>query len=252
VREHEASPESAVGAAAERSPAATGSAAADLVVALQQSLGNRAVTRLLARQEAPVPTGPTRIEREDPLIHTVRGPILEDHGFYRWLVRFQLPFAAESDGWLIQELYQDSYTGHGDHFWEAWRIRSGTREHEDPDTEEGVLYDDRYVHGRGGAAPDAAGWHRHVGVIRFYPGPLPSEFERTRANFGFTRTRPANWTGQGTRHDAYAEWRPGLNGFVAYAGTTELRRGDRVTFRPRTSSGPTRLDTEPEAVPQRL
>jgi hypothetical protein len=97
-----------------------------------------------------------------------------------------------------------------------------------------------------------------VGVIRFYPGPLPSEFGRdSGANFYLTRTQPTGWTGRGMRHDAYSEWnypagRRRLNGFVAYAGTRELRTGDHVTFRPRASGGPIRLDTEPETVPQRL
>lgn len=229
--------------------------ATDTVAGWQRAFGNQAVARLLARQEEH--TGPTRIEREDPLIETVLGPILGGHGAYRWLVRFQLPFAAESDGWLIQELYQDSHTGNGDHFWEAWRVPRDSRYPADPATEDGVLYDDRYVLGRGGAAPDATGWHRHTGVIRFYPGPLPSEFPPpARANFALTRTQPTGWTGLGMRHDAYSEWDytggRRRNGFVAYAGTREVRRGDSVTFRPRASGGPTRLETEPETVPQRL
>lgn len=91
------------------------------------------MTQLLARQEEH--TGPTRIDREDPLIETARGPTLGERGAYRWLVRFQLPFAAESDGWLIQELYQDSHSGTLDHFWECWRIRRNARYPEDPTLE---------------------------------------------------------------------------------------------------------------------
>jgi hypothetical protein len=88
-----------------------------------------------------------------------------------------------------------------------------------------------------------------VGVIHFYPGPLPSQFGAdTGANFYLTRTQPTGWTGQGMRHDAYSEWdyRAGhtrVNGFVAYVGTRELRVGDTVTFRPRTTAG---------TVPRRL
>ena len=90
-------------------------------------------------------------------------------------------------------------------------------------------------------------------MIRFYPGPLPSEFgPEDGSHFRKADTQPTGWTGDGMRHDAYAEWRPGLNGFVAYAGTRELRAGDHVTFRPRTAGGPTRLETEPEAVPEPL
>jgi hypothetical protein len=212
------------------------------------------VSRLLARQDEAEPTGPpVRIEREDPLIQTVRGPILGERGRYRWLVRYQLPFAAESDGWLIQELYQESSGGANEHFWECWHVRRGERFPEDPVLEDGVLYDDRYVAGRGEERPDPTGWHRHTGVIRFYPGPIPPEFPLpSGATSSVTWTQPSGWTGQGIRHDAYSEWRPGFNGFVAYAGSTELRRGDAVTFRPRATAGPTRLEAEPEAVPQRL
>ena len=261
MREYEALPEPADGVA--RRDTAASAAAVDLVAGLQRSAGNRAVSRLLARQEEAEPTGPsvpTRIDREDPLIETVSGPALAAYGMYRWLVRFQLPHPAELDGWLIQELYQEGSSGAFQHFWECWRIRRDERRPLDPADEAGLLYDDRYVHGPGAETPDARGWHRHVGVIRFYPGPLPAAFgPDTGVNFYNNDTnpvRPSGWTGQGTRHDAYAEWDytegRRRNGFVAYAGTNELRAGDRVTFRPRTTAGPTRLEAEPEAVPQRL
>ena len=241
---------------AERGASAATPSVAQVVLGWQRSLGNRTVTQLLARQdeaEPTGPTGPTRIEREDPIIQTVAGPTLTDHGFYRWLVRYQLPFPAERDGWLIQELYQDSSSGANEHFWECWQVRSGERYPADPVEENGVWYDDRYVNGRGGESPNPSGWHRHTGVIRFYPGPPPPQFPLTGgATSSVTWTQPSGWTGQGVRHDAYSEWRPGFNGFVAYAGTTELRRGDAVTFRPRTTPGPRRLGTEPESVPRRL
>jgi hypothetical protein len=254
VRDYDALPEP-LGDVTHRDATARASAV-DVVTSLQRSVGNRAVTQLLARQDEAEPTGPSvprRIDREDPLIETVRGPILTDHGTYRWLVRFHLPHPAESDGWLIQELYQEGSSGAFQHFWECWRIRRDQRDPVDQAEEAGILYDDRYVHGAGGGTPDARGWHRHVGVIRFYPGPLPASFgPDTGANFYNRDAEPSGWTGQGTRHDAYAEWAPGRNGFVAYAGTDELRAGDRVTFRPRSSGGPTRLESEPEAVPLRL
>jgi hypothetical protein len=241
----------------ERRPATerTNAPAVDLVTGLQRSLGNAAVARILSRQDAEPtgPTGPTRIEREDPLIQTVGGPTLTDRGRYRWLVRYQLPFPAERDGWLIQELYQESSSGANEHFWECWQVRRGERYPEDPVQEDGVWYDDRYVSGRGGSSPDPSGWHRHTGVIRFYPGPIPPEFPLPGgATSSVTWSQPSGWSGQGMRHDAYSEWRPGSNGFVAYAGTTEIRRGDVVTFRARTSAGPRRLGAEPETVPQRL
>jgi hypothetical protein len=246
VREHEAAEaQSAADQQVRSAPAAA--TAVDVVAGWQRSLGNKAVARILSRQDE-LDGPPTRIDRDDPLIQTVRGPIFGERGVYRWLVRFQLPFAATADGWLIQELYQDGHEGALDHFWECWRIRQGNRSPEDPTEEEGVFYDDRYVFGRGGATPDETGWHRHVGVIRFYPGPLPPQFGAdSGANSYLTRTQPSGWTDLGTRHDAYSEWdyRAGhtrVNGFVAYAGTRELRAGDTVTFRPRAAG----------AVPRRL
>jgi hypothetical protein len=246
VREHYGEPGSAA-SEQQRSDAPAKATAVDVVSGWQRSLGNTAVSLILSRQEA-LET-PTRIDRDDPLIQTVHGPLLGERGTYRWYVRYQLPFAATSDGWLIQELSQDSSHGAGDHFWECWRVRSGQRYPEDPADVDGIAYDDRYVMGSGGSPADS-GWHRHVGVIRFYAGPLPSEFGADRGvNFYVTRTQPSGWTGQGMRHDAYSEWeyragRARLNGFVAYAGTREYRLGDTVSFRPRTTGAAT--------VPRRL
>lgn len=207
------------------------------VLELQRRYGNAAVSRLLARQPldeaAPTGPGPVRIERTDPLIRTVRGPTLHDHGGYEWYVTFQLPHPAEADGFLIQELWQESSAGGSEHFWECWRIRGGERE--PGDRTDG--YDDRYRNlNVPGAAQPATGWKRHVGVIRFYPGPLPREFgTEGSANFYLTWTQPAGWNGGGTRHDCYSEWNTatGANGLVAYAGSDELRTGSPVPFRPR-------------------
>jgi hypothetical protein len=213
------------------------------VVGLQRAAGNAAVTRLLARQgltDEAIPTGPgpVRIDRNDVIINTVRGPTLNAYGAYAWYVTFQLPFAAESDGFIIQELYQEnSESTYVEHFWECWRVRSGERTPVDRSED----YDDRYRNlDVPGAVHAARGWRRHTGVIRFYPGPLPSEFgaEDPNVHFYITRTRPSVWTGAGTRHDCYSEWDTGRgrNGLVAYAGSTELRAGDTVTFRPRSAA----------------
>jgi hypothetical protein len=230
-------------------PAAAGSLERTLL-ALQREHGNAAVGRMLAKRSAlrwrllrqPLPAedeptgpGPRRIDRHDVLIGTARGPILHDHGGFEWYATFSLPFAAEADGFIIQELYQESSGGRaGEHFWECWRVRANARE--PADRVDG--YDDRYRQlNVPGAAQPASGWKRHVGVIRFYPGPLPAEFgpDRSGVDFYLTRTRPSVWTGSGTRHDCYSEWdtRTGVNGLVAYAGTQELRVGSSVTFRPR-------------------
>jgi len=208
------------------------------VFALQRSHGNATVNHLLARQEL---GRPVQIDREDVLITPVSGPSLTAAGGYDWGVTYQLPFAAEADGFMIQELHMESSsaTGGGTHFWECWRVRSGSRV---PVDRGFGGFDDHYVFGNvPGAAQPSSGWKRHAGVIRFYPGPLPSQFgpDNSGQHFYHSLTQPAGWTGRGTRHDAYSQWdatrHPALNGFVGYAGSTEVRAGDTVTFRPRTT-----------------
>ena len=75
--------------------------------------------------------------------------------------------------------------------------------------------------------------------------PLPPVFgtESPRVDAYIARTRPTGWTGDGARHDCYAEWgrrsSGRFRGLVAFAGTTEYRAGDRVTdARPRPSFTP--------------
>lgn len=235
------------------------------VLGLQRQIGNAAVTRLLQRdpvelqgQSAPTAqricgtlvqspsTGPpTRLDPLDPIISTVAGPCLEDFaGGYFWYVTYLLPAPAQQGGFIIQELYQQGSGGSNEHFWECWRVRSGEQEPPSrtntPSTVSppGVPYDDRYIHGNvPGAEQAAAGWYRHVGQARFYPGPLPSQFgtESASVDSYITRTRPDGWTGAGARHDCYAEWgrRGGARyrGLVAFGGSREYRAGDSVTDR---------------------
>lgn len=253
------------GAAAERTarePAATGptaplgrvAGAAD-VLALQRRIGNAATGRWLARQavadpleagwtnicatEVPAPAGPPRaIAADEPLIHTVAGPCLTHWaGGYHWYVRYQLPHPAPTHGHIIQELWQQGSGGSSEHFWEYWEVEANQREpggrtNTPPEvTPSGLPYDDRYVHGVLPDRPHARqGWYRHVGVARFYPGPLPPQFTGSNRQ---TRVMPDGWTGTGTRHDCYAEWdrrpgRPRRLGLVAFAGTREYRAGDPV------------------------
>lgn len=208
------------------------------VLALQRSSGNQAVGRLLRQIAQPGEVtelqAPVRIDRYDVIITPVTGPGLKPFGEYDWGVTYQLPFAADANGWMIQELYMEaSGAAAGTHFWECWKVRSGNQVPEDRGSSP---YDDHYVFGNvPGAAQPAVGWKRHVGVIRFYPGALPPEFgpEIAGQNFYSAHSTPTGWTGAGTRHDAYSEWDRRRNGFVGYAGSTEVREGDRVTFRPR-------------------
>ena len=254
-------------ASAERAPLTAS------VLALQRQIGNAAVTRLLQRdaeelqgQSPPtsqricatiVPstsTGPpTRLDPLDPVITTVAGPCLEDWaGGYFWYVTYMLPAPAQTGGFIIQELYQQGSGGSSEHFWECWRVRANEQQppartnvpsHASTGT---AAYDDRYIHGNvPGATQAAQGWYRHVGQARFYPGPLPPQFgtEDPTIHSYITRTRPAGWTGAGTRHDCYAEWgrRSGARyrGLVAYGGSFEYRAGDTVNdARPRPSFRP--------------
>jgi hypothetical protein len=176
--------------------------------------------------------GPVQIDRYDVIITSATGPDLRPQGEYDWGVTYQLPFPADVDGWMIQELFSESSSGSpGSHFWECWKVSAGNR---GPGDRSDPRYDDHYYWKYNvGAIRDRAGWLRHVGVIRFYPGPLPSEFGADEGTFHQTQQKPSGWTGKGTRHDAYSEWDARRNGFVGYAGSTEVRQGDHVTFRPR-------------------
>lgn len=243
---------------AARPPALAGPGAE--LLALQRRIGNAATGRWLARQAAeagtrgaawtdvcatPVAAGagsaPVAIAADEPLIHSVIGPCLtHPAGGYHWWVRYQLPHPAPARGHIIQELYQEGSGGSHEHFWEYWQVAAGEREPADRTatpswvTPSGLPYDDRYTHGvvgDSGHAPN--GWYRHRGVVRFYPGPLPSQFSGGRNQ---TWERPDGWAGGGMRHDCYAEWdrRPGRRpklGLVAFAGTQEYRAGDAVTPR---------------------
>jgi hypothetical protein len=231
------------------------------VLGLQRQIGNAAVTRLLQREvdtAEPVEgrmgpasdrlcatfvpsqsTGPPqRLDPEDPIIGTVAGPCLVDWaGGYYWYVTYQLPAPAQVGGFIIQELHQQGDGGTHEHFWECWRVRAGATEPPNRTntpsdvTPAGAPYDDRYRHlWVPGAHQPAQGWYRHLGVARFYPGPLPPQFGAELPSSA--RTRPDGWTGAGTRHDCYAEWgrRGGqrYRGLVAYAGWREYRAGEPV------------------------
>jgi hypothetical protein len=232
----------------------------EAILALQRSVGNAAVGRLLARQPADVDVDvdverldapkripspdelqkppakgvPQQIDANTVLITPTFGPGLQAHGHYDWGVTYALPVKAAADGWMIQELYMEANGGApGVHFWECWKVLANKLEPEDRGSDP---YDDHYEFKNvPGAQQDPSGWKRHTGIIRFYPGPLPPELgpEEPGKSFYHTKNQPTGWTGKGTRHDAYAEWSPKHNGFVGYAGLTEVRAGDKVTFRPR-------------------
>ena len=151
-----------------------------------------------------------------------------------------LPAPAQTGGFIIQELYQEGSGGSREHFWECWRVRSGDREPPSRTntpgtvTPSGTPYDDRYIHGNvPGAEQAAAGWYRHVGQARFYPGPLPPQFGTESASIDsyITRTRPDGWTGAGTRHDCYA------SGAVAAGAFPRPRRVRGLDRAPRRRHG---------------
>jgi hypothetical protein len=258
-RDHAAEPS---GSAREPATAVTSTpvgrieSAAD-VLALQRRIGNAATRRWLARQEAaadpleanwtnicatqvPRPAGapPQAVPGDHPLIHTVAGPCLTHWaGGYFWYVTYQLRHETPVSGHIIQELWQQGSGGSSEHFWEYWEVPANSREPTGrtatpPEEEPRRLpYDDRYRHGVLPNRPhDRQGWYRHIGIAKFYPGPLPPEFTPPHRQ---TWVMPTGWTGTGTRHDCYAEWdrRPGHPrrlGLIAVAGTDEYRAGDAV------------------------
>jgi hypothetical protein len=230
------------------------------ILALQRRIGNAATGRWLGRQVANASwtigthTGPLAAPwREicapdvpasqirspvDPTVEGVAGPCLTHWaGGYEWFVRFHLPNGAPDDGHLIQELTMESSDGARAHFWESsWPFEKGDTEPGGRNTTSsgvnrlGRPWDDRY---RTLAVPTGIhklqGWFRHLGVVRFYAGPLPPQFKNGRAD-----TKPTGWTGEGTRHDCYAEWdaRDGKNpklALVAFAGETKVVAGEPVT-----------------------
>jgi hypothetical protein len=205
-----------------------------------------AASRICATSSRSLAAGPQRIDANDVIITPVEGPCLLDRwGGYVWTVTYRLPFAAAGGGFMIQELYQQTSSGGNLHFWECWRVRAGDQEPAD----RADNWDDRYrnFNPNPELMAGSSGWKRHVGVIRFYPGPLPAQFgtESPTTHFYTTQQRPDGWTGAGTRHDCYSQWddAPGhrhFAGLVAVAGNTEWRAGAVVNdSTPRPQIGPT-------------
>ena len=259
MRDRAATDEPSVAEPARASARTPGRAAE--ILTLQRTIGNAATGRWLARQDAvtdplesawanvcaikvpATPGPPQRLDAADPKIDTVAGPCLTHWaGGYHWFVRYRLLHPAPASGHIIQELWQVGSGGSREHFWEYWSVASGAVSPPDPTptpaeaSPAGVPYDDRYVHGvLPGGMHDRTGWYRHVGVARFYPGPLPRQFVGARR---FTYDMPDGWVaGAGTRHDCYAQWsrepgQPRRLGLVAFAGSDEFRAGDPVTAPP--------------------
>jgi hypothetical protein len=248
MRDRAAVPEPS-GAEPASAPARAPGRAAE-ILALQRTIGNAATGRWLARKPADpveanwtdicagnVPAPVANPDPYDPMITTVAGPCLTHWaGGYAWWVTYKLGTAAPKEGgYIVQELTMENSEGGFSHFWESWRVAPNASEppmDERPtmDRPPGLRYDDRsrtlMVPG-GNHAPQ--GWFRHLGIVRFYPGPLDPEFVGGQA-----KTRPRRWTGAGTRHDLFAEWdrRPGRRrklGFVAFAGPQAIRLGDTDT-----------------------
>lgn len=190
----------------------------------------------IQRQQGGAPVGiPRSLEQQDVLITTAEGPTrLDPPGSFLWTVRFSLPRPAAGNGFIIQELRMlegDPTTGSqriAQHFWETWEVPAGART---PYVGASPDWDDRYRSLRFGASSDHGSYSYH-GIVKFYEGPLPSEFGRYEPGTHAYNTydRPAIWNGTGTRHHIHIAWdnRPGhphYNRLVAIAGNTIIRRG---------------------------
>ena len=137
-------------------------------------------------------------------------------GGFEWNVWFSIPAAAGSDGWVIQEVKADARFTKKDgtkvhepyHFWEAWQLKKGKTttiyQDEGLDTND----DSYYTPAR---AAGSKGYDKTYGKVKFYEGPLPSDFKTnnpaTVAGILYSSTSaPWYWDGSGVSHDLICTW----------------------------------------------
>lgn len=145
------------------------------------------------------------------------GPVTDlGRGGFSWDVWFSIPTAAGQDGWVIQEVTADAkFTEKGGkakreqyHFWEAWQLKKGktTTIYQD----EGLdTNDDRYY--TPARAAGSKGYDKTYGKVKFYEGPLPSDFKtnnpKTVAGILYSSSSsPSYWDGSGASHDLICTW----------------------------------------------
>ncbi|HYI20522.1 MAG TPA: hypothetical protein VD836_17540 [Solirubrobacteraceae bacterium] len=149
-------------------------------------------------------SGPRVPGQQDPDILSIVGPNLLTNGGFDWRVAFELPAPASADGWIIQQRHMNAGpgTGPGNCIWETWKVLANRT------APEGRLsgYDDTYRNANIRPAGPGRSWWQHLGVVAFYPGPLPPEFgpEAAGTHHYMSDTRPASWNGHGQRHNCFS------------------------------------------------
>jgi hypothetical protein len=161
---------------------------------------------------------------QNPLIKTLYGgPKDLGCGGMEWLVEFELPHKAGSDGWIIQQvsrsydirLRNDSVAdpqlnAPKTMFWEAWPVKKGaikTSTRYDA-TADGRTYDDAFDQPK---RPNLKGTFKVVALAKFFEVTLPSTFKKqnpqTRAfDLPSTIVKPDFWDGAGTVHNLTVTW----------------------------------------------
>jgi hypothetical protein len=167
-------------------------------------------------------TAPT--SSQNPKINTLyAGPKDLGCGQVEWLVEFELPQKAESDGWIIQQIQRSYDIRKADGtvadpkintqkptYWEAWPVKAGATSTSDryDATADGRTYDDSYDQPK---RPNLKGEYKVVGLAKFYAVTLPATFikqnPQTRAqDRRSTTVRPDFWDDTGTIHNLTVTW----------------------------------------------
>lgn len=149
---------------------------------------------------------------QDILIIDTSPPKLGSCGQASWQVQFALPTPAPQDGWIIQEINFIAFTAGNNapddqqQYWEAWPVSQGqtTTGASGPD-------DQFFIPGDPNSSTGGSQWM--LGLVKFYPGPLPPEFGSYNQGDPqpMTYTRPSIWNDTGTVHILVTAWecRPG-------------------------------------------
>ena len=140
---------------------------------------------LLQRVGTPRGAAPAARPPTDHSIVTVDGPTPGPCGEFQWSVNFRLNRPSIAGGWFVQEISVRRRATDCDnnalpaqritsHYWEAWRVRPGSRQDELVD-DGSFNYADRYWMGSSGV--NTKGSSRYTGNVAFYEGlTLPATF----------------------------------------------------------------------------
>lgn len=206
--------------------------------ALQRLAGNRATTELLRRLgkgpkgDEPL-KGSTAVQRgwlstnaaklvgirratQSVSVSPVAAATDLGRGGFQWDVWFSIPTAAGADGWVIQEVTADakftekSGTKKSEqyHFWEAWELKKGKTTTIYQDLALDTNDDSYYTPAR---AAGSKGYDKTYGKVKFYEGPLPSDFKTNNPKtvagiLNSSTSSPWYWDGSGTDHNLFCTW----------------------------------------------